>query len=118
MDRRVRLAALFGVVALIFAFARASAEESKTPAWIPLQDGLKARLLVALEAVDKGGERELLVNFMLSDPSAIADHQKVLGIADQLFGRIVMVPADTKDFKRAAVNLLVSETKSGDTTVQ
>jgi hypothetical protein len=118
MDRRVRWAAFFGAVAVVFAFARVAAEEAKEPAWISLQNGLKARLLTAMEGASQSGERELLVNFMLSDPSVIADHDKVMGVADQLFGRVVMVPADTKGFKRAGVNLLVSETKTADATLQ
>ena len=118
MNRQVGLGALFGVLATIFAFAAAAAEQDDNK-WIPLRDNLQARLLSAFEYTpDSGGERELVVNFMLSDTTVIADHTKVIDVADQLFGRVVLKPSEEKGYKRAAVNLLVSEKKSGDTTLQ
>jgi hypothetical protein len=103
------------VATLTGVLAATGAEE---PHWIPLQDGIKARLLTAAESTDPSKPRELGASFVLSDPKIVADHAKVIDVADQLFGRVVLAPADTKGFKRAAVNILISETKAGDTTDQ
>ncbi len=118
MIGQMRFGALFGVLVMMFALAMAQAAETEIK-WISLQGGLQARLLNVLERPgEDGGDPEVLVNFMLSDPSVIADHTKVIAVADQLFGRVVMVPADTKGFKRAGVMLLITEKLVGDTTVQ
>jgi len=97
-----------------------AAEDGQRP-WIQLQDGVQARFLTALDFTPAGGPaetRELMVNFELKDPAALSDHAKLISAADQLFWRVVMTPADTQGFKRAAVNFLISQTGSGDTTVQ
>lgn len=109
---RLVLAALS--VALVLVFSSTQAAEN----WIPLRDGLKARFLTAFESTDTAKPRALVANFVLSDPTAATDQTKSIDIADQLFGRVVLVPADSKGFKRAVVNLLLSETKVGDTTTQ
>jgi hypothetical protein len=86
--------------------------------WIELRDGVKARFLTALKSTDSAQPKTLMVNFVLSNPAVIADHVKVIEIADQLFGRVVLVAADEKDYARAIVNLLKSEAKVGADTVQ
>jgi hypothetical protein len=58
--------------------------------------------------VGEGATREAVVRFELNDPSVISNHAKAIDIADQLFGRIVMAPAEEGGFKRAAVHLLAS----------
>jgi hypothetical protein len=115
---RTILSALFAALILALSGLALAADDTQ-PQWITLRDGYKARVLNALEVTPRqGGERTLIVNFVLSDPAVIADHVKIIDIADQLFVRVVLVPADTKGYKRAAVNLLVSERTTGDTTVQ
>jgi hypothetical protein len=106
--------AAFALV-LVGVFSVALAAEAN---WIPLRDGLNARFLTAFEGNDATKPRTLVANFVLSDTSAATDQARAIDVADQLFGRIVLVPADTKGFKRAVVNLLVAETKSSDTTTQ
>jgi hypothetical protein len=116
MTRRWWLPAWVGALAAVFAFTALAADDAQVT-WVPLQGDLKARLLSAIESTE-GDEKELVANFVLSDPSVIADHTKVIDVADSLFARVVMLPAEAKSFKRASVNLLVSETTQGDTTVQ
>ena len=114
MAMRVVMTALIAALTMGFAFPGTAAEDN----WIPLRDGLKARFLTAFENTDADKPRTLFANFVLSDTSVLADHARTIEIADQLFGRIVLVPADAKGFKRAVVNLLISETKTGATTKQ
>jgi len=94
-----------------------SAETAEVVNWIQLRDGVKARLLGAREA-KVGGEPELQGAFQLSDNSLLKDHAAMISIADQLFARVVLIPAETKSYTRAAVLVLASETKVGDTTTQ
>jgi hypothetical protein len=102
----VRLIALFGALALLAPFGAAFAQGGE-PAWISLRDGVRAKIYNS-GVVGEGATREAVVRFELNDPSVIANHAKAIGIADQLFGRIVLVPAENGEFKRAAVHLLAS----------
>ncbi|MFM9864391.1 MAG: hypothetical protein ACKVRO_12360 [Micropepsaceae bacterium] len=86
--------------------------------WIELRDGVKARFLTALKSTDPAQPKTLMVMFVLSNPALVADQSKVIEIADQLFGRVVLVAAEEKDYPRAIVNLLKSEKKVGADTVQ
>lgn len=86
--------------------------------WIQLRDGVQARFLTALASTDPAKPKTLLVNFVLNDAKIVADQSKVIEVADQLFGRIVLLAAEEKEYKRAIVNLLKSETKRGADTVQ
>ncbi|NOT39235.1 MAG: hypothetical protein HOP13_01955 [Alphaproteobacteria bacterium] len=86
--------------------------------WIELRDGVKARFLTALKSTDPGQPKALMVMFVLSNPALVADQSKVIEIADQLFGRVVLVAAEEKEYARAIVNLLKSEKKVGAETVQ
>ena len=83
---------MFALLTTVFALVPAGAEEN----WIALRDGVKARFLTALESTDPSKPKTLTANFLLDDPKVVADHVKVIDVADQLFGRIVLVPADTK----------------------
>jgi hypothetical protein len=105
-------AALFA--ALLVLCGAATAAEN----WIQLRDGVQARFLTAFTRSDPAKPKTLLVNFVLSDAKIVADQTKVIEIADQLFGRIVLLAAEEKEFTRAIVNLLKSETKRGEETVQ
>jgi hypothetical protein len=54
----------------------------------------------------------------LNDAKVIADQVKAIDIADQLFGRVVLLAAEEKEYQRAIVNLLKAEEKKGADTVQ
>lgn len=113
MSRLVLASALFVASAIVFAFAGQSQE-----AWISLKGGHKARILTAVEGVDAGKRRQLVASFVLSEPGVVTDHARVIEVADQLFARIVLVPADQKGFKRALINLLAGERRTADGAVQ
>ncbi len=86
--------------------------------WIELRDGVKARFLTALKTTDSAEPKTLMVNFVLNDVAIVNDQAKVIEVADQLFGRVVLVAAEEKEYVRAVVNLLKSEKKVGDETQQ
>ena len=86
--------------------------------WIQLRDGVKARFLTAFKSTDEATPKTLVANFVLNDAKLVTDHTKVIEVADQLFGRIVLLAAEEKDYKRAVVNLLRAEAKKGEDTVQ
>jgi hypothetical protein len=113
MSRLVLASALLAALTVFFAFAGQAQE-----AWISLKGGNKARILSATESVDAGKRRQLVASFVLSEPGVVADHARVIEIADQLFARVVLVPADQKGFKRVLINLLAGEGSSADGAVQ
>ena len=100
--------ALIAAHAVLFSAAGWAAEEN----WIQLRDGVQARFITATESDKK--PRTLVASFALSDASVVSDHVKVIEVADQLFGRIVLLAAEEKGFKHAVVNILISETKTDD----
>lgn len=106
------------VAALFVAVFALSGAIGAAENWIQLRDGVKARFLTALESTDPGQPKTLVVNFVLSDPAVVADRTKVIEVADQLFGRVVLLTAEEKEYGRAVVNLLKSEKKMDDETVQ
>lgn len=112
MGLRVWSAALLLAV-VAFASAVTAAEN-----WIELRDGVKARFLTALKSTDPAEPKTLMVNFVLSDAAVVSDQAKVIEVADQLFGRVVLVAAEEKQYARAVVNLLKSEKKVGEETRQ
>jgi hypothetical protein len=105
--------ALVAALAAVFSFSGQAQE-----AWISLKGGAKARILDAVQSVDAGRQRQLVANFVLSEPTVVGDHGRVIEVADQLFARVLLVPADRKGFKRAVVNLLAAETRTVDGAVQ
>ena len=108
---------MIGTVMVAPVVPTVSAETAEVVNWIQLRDGVKARLLGAREA-KVGGEPELQGAFQLNDNSLLNDHAAMISIADQLFARVVLIPAETKSYAHAAVLVLASETKVGDTTTQ
>jgi hypothetical protein len=93
----------------------------QTAVVITLKDGVKIRFVSGRTVTPEGGgaeTRALVVTFDLLDKSLLADHAKLIEIADQLFGGIVLVPADTQGLTKAVVGFLISETKSGEQTIQ
>lgn len=115
MRWRSLAAAVLSAVASVCLIGSAMAAEGN---WIQLRDGVKARFLTAFKSTDEAKPKTLMVNFVLSDSAIVADHTKVIEVADQLFGRIVLIAAEDKEYKQAIVNLLRSETKKGEDTVQ
>lgn len=109
-------------VAVVFAAVTAVCVSSGTLAaaenWIQLRDGVQARFLTALKVTAPSKAKTLSVSFVLHDAKIIADHAKAIDVADQLFGRVVLVTAEEKEYQRAVVNLLKAEEKSGVDTVQ
>lgn len=114
MRWRSVMAAIFAAVAAVCLFGSAMAAEN----WIQLRDGVQARFLTAFKSTDAAKPKTLMANFVLNDAKIVADHARVIEVADQLFGRIVLLAAEDKEYKRAIVNLLRSETKKGEDTVQ
>ncbi len=104
--------------ALLAVAVLALGDAARAENWIQLRDGVEARFLTALESSDSSKAKALIVNFVLKDPKIVADHGKVIGVADQLFGRVVLVAAEEKNYVRAVVSLLKSEKKVGPETVQ
>ena len=112
-------AALVAVVAVALAppIQPARAETQTSIHWIELQDGVKARLLFARDD-SYNGEKELRAAFQLENDAALQNHDVMTSIADQLFARTVLVPAETKEYRRAAILVLKGESKIGDSTAQ
>ena len=106
-------AALIAAVAAVCVISNAMAAVEN---WIQLRDGVQARFLTAFKSADK--PKTLTANFVLSDANIVGDHAKIIEVADQLFGRIVLIAAEDKEYARAIVNILKSETKKGDETIQ
>jgi hypothetical protein len=110
------------VVAALFAAATALGALSGTAVaaenWIQLRDGVQARFLTAVNTSTPSKAKTLAVSFVLNDAKVIADQAKAIDIADQLFGRIVLLAAEEKEYQRAIVNLLKAEEKKGAETVQ
>lgn len=106
------------IAALVVAAFALTGAAGAVENWIQLRDGVKARFLAAQESTDSAKPKTLSVSFALSDPAIVADHKRVIEVADQLFGRVVILSAEEKEYARAIVNLLQSETKVGEDTVQ
>lgn len=115
MRWRSLTAALFAAVAAVCVIGSAMAADEN---WIQLRDGVQARFLTAFKSTDADKPKTLMANFVLSDAKVVADHAKIIEVADQLFGRIVLIAAEDKAYARAIVNILKSETKKGDDTIQ
>lgn len=75
---------------------------------ITLKDGTRLRFLRGMEANPDGKpeEREIVGVFQFDDATRFDDHAKMLAVADDLFGGIVLVAAEMRGYKRAAVGLL------------
>jgi hypothetical protein len=115
MRWRSLTAALFAAVAAVCVIGTAMAAGEN---WIQLRDGVQARFLTAFKSTDADKPKTLIANFVLSDAKIVTDRTKVIEVADQLFGRIVLIAAEEKTYAQAIVNILKSETKKGGDTVQ
>jgi hypothetical protein len=97
-----------------------AADEAQRP-WLTLSGGVKVRFVTAVERSPESGasgSRELFVIFEFEDRTVLKDHAKLIDVADQLFGSVVVVPAETKGFKLAAVNFLTSDGSDGVQAVE
>jgi hypothetical protein len=79
--------------------------------WIALRNGVEVSFQGAGEATG-GAQRTLFANFTAKDPSVVKQPAKVIGAADELFGRFVILTADQSGFSRVVINV-----KKGDATV-
>jgi hypothetical protein len=112
----------FGVVAAYAATpVPLQASDAKPVPIITLKDGTKLRFVGARAMTPEGGgpeSRQLLATFAFEDSAVLSNHARLIEVADILFGGVVITVADTQGYKKAIVGFLVSETKSGDQTVQ
>lgn len=108
-----------GAVALPALAQAQQAQQAQSQAVITLKDGTRLRFVRGMELnSDKPEAHELMGVFQFEDASFLNDHAKLIAVSDQLFGGIVMVAAEARGFKRAAVGFLISSQSAGGTTAE
>lgn len=126
MLRVVLAVLLFAVASVTPVLAKATHSEAKRSGQplqaqvlpvITLKDGTRIQFLKGIEA-DVGGAKALLAAFKLENQALLADHARLIEIADTLFGGVVMVPAEVRAYKRAVVGFLISQSAAGDTVAE
>lgn len=87
---------------------------------VTLRDGTKITFLKGLtvDAENDPGSKVLFAAFQLPDEALLSNHARLIEIADLLFGGIVLVAADDKGFKQAAVGFLRSQSMKDATVAQ
>lgn len=104
-------------------FQRIVANELQAPAQqivVTLKDGTKIVFLKGfpVDAEIDPGSKALFGAFQLQDAALLSNHQRLIEIADILFGGIVITAADTQGYKHAAVGFLRSQSMKDGTVVE